>query len=334
MDYNCGFPLTRTIEVMGKEITVKNYICSRDGGEYKEKGEHPRLQLSIIPTDFCDCNCPFCSAHELGDNAGNTKHFLDRKKLLNTLKELNCIDIVRGISITGGEPFTDIILLDDIISMCFEIFGKDMEISINTNGSGLKNLNMIKNLQYVDAIHISRHHYDEDINRELFEGMTGRCGRLAHNDQVARAEMIPTNAEIREAVAGISYKDIFVFNCLLLRDYIGTREEMHRFLDYSIEMGVPKVGFITAMEVNDFTKSQRVSYEDVFTREDNLILFTRCYKDFDFCRCQDGVYTSPNGGLCELYGRQTMHGEPEYVRGLVYGADNHLRTGYTGNIIS
>ena len=306
----CTFSRTRTIDVLGKEITVKNYICARDGGEYKEKPANPRYQLSIIPTEYCGCSCPFCSA---SDSMHGRK--IDLKKLEETLLELKKIDIVRGISITGGEPFSDVILLNSVINMVFEILGYDMEVAINTNGRGIKDFDKLDNLKYVDTVHISRHHYDEKRNAELFKGK------------------VPTNDEIKSVVADYPYNDIFVFNCLLLKDYIGTRDEFHRFLDYTIEMGVPKTGFITAMEINDFTRRQRISYEDIISEGDEQILFTKRFTDFDICRCQDGVYTSRNGGICEFYGRQTLPGTREYVRGFVFGADNHLRTGYGGEII-
>ncbi|WP_029232425.1 radical SAM protein [Butyrivibrio sp. VCB2006] len=305
-----NIPKTKIVNILGKDIRVKNYICSRDGGEYREKTGPLQLQLSIIPTEICGCNCSFCAAKD--SMHGNT---LDTGKLEDVLRKLKEADIVRGISITGGEPFTDIVLLDEIVTMCFELFGDMLEMSINTNGSGLSQMHKIKRLKDIDTIHISRHHYDDAVNAALFAGK------------------VPTNSELKEIVNSVSFKDIFVFNCILMKDFIGTRDEFHKFMDFNIEMGVPKTGFITAMEVNDFTRSQRVSYEDIISRDDQRLLFTRCYRDYDICRCQDGVYTSPNGGIAEFYGRQTLFGTYDYVKGFVYGADNHLRTGYTGDVI-
>lgn len=324
-DQSLNFPMTRTIRVFDREVKIKNYICRQDDGEYLEKPENPKIQLTIVPTDYCGCNCLFCSAKNLGITGDRTSGAgFDTGRLSEVLKELGKRNLVRGISITGGEPFTDITLLDDIISLCFEILGEGMEISINTNGSGLDDIHRIRKLGLVDAIHISRHHYDEAANAALFAG--GDTARAADTG-------IPTNERLKEILKGVAYKDLFVFNCLLLKDFIGSREEVHRFLDFAIETGVRKTGFVTAMEVNDFTRRQRVSFKDVLKRDDPQLLFTRCFRDFDTCCCQDGVYSSKNGGLCEFYGRQTMPGTLDYARALVYGADNHLRTGYTGEII-
>ena len=325
MDDKINFPLTRSVTLFGREIKAKNYICARDGGCYLEKPGTPKLQLSILPTNFCDLSCPFCSARSLG-TLGNSR--LDLGKLEPVLKELARLHMVGGVSITGGEPFTDITLLDDIISLCFDTLGESMEISINTNGSGLRDVHKIHRLHLVNAIHISRHHYDERVNAALFHGLKSP-GQQANGV----AGDIPTNAEIKEIVDSVPFKDLFVYNCLLMKDYIGSREEFHRFLDFAIETGVHKTGFITVMEVNDFTRQQRVSYQDIISRDDPQLLFTKCFEEFDFCCCQDGVYSSKNGGICEFYGRQTKPGSPGYVRGLVFGADNHLRTGYTGDVI-
>lgn len=322
MSVKPDFPSTRTAEIFGREVKIKNYICARDGGEYLEK-KKLRVQLSIIPTDFCGCDCPFCSAKNLGLGASKPVRKLDLDKLSEVLEHLRDKDLIRGISITGGEPFTDKTLLDDIISLCFETLGDEMEISINTNGSGLKEVGSIRKLRYVDAIHISRHHYDDRINEKLFGGL-----KEGHP-----CTGIPSNEELKRIVESVPYKDLFVFNCLLLKDYIGTPDQMRRFLDFAINMGVHKTGFITPMVVNDFTKRQRVSYSEVISHEDPQLLLTRCFRDFDSCCCQDGVYSSQNGGLCEFYGRETRPGAPDYVRGLVYGADNHLRTGFTGEVI-
>ena len=79
----CSFPKTRIINVLGKDILVKNYICSRDGEAYREKPDNNQLQLSIIPTEICNCNCPYCVAKDTMH--GNT---LDPKILESVLRRL------------------------------------------------------------------------------------------------------------------------------------------------------------------------------------------------------------------------------------------------------
>ena len=298
---------TAQISLFGKKITVKNYLCAKNGCPYKQKPEPLELQLSIVPTFYCGAHCSFCSA---AASAGN-RSFLDIKKLEKVLRELDSKKVIRGISITGGEPFTDITLLNEIIEMIFDICGVEKEISINTNGSGLSRLKEIQRLPYVDTIHISRHHYDDEKNRAYF-GIP-----------------VATGEEIAKITDIVKDPKLFVFNCLLLKGGIDSKEECIRFLEFAGKTGVPKVGFITPMVVNGYTEKNRISYTKVFDRNEPRTLFTTGYRDFESCRCQDGVYLTDSGKLVEFYGRETEYGCTGYVRGLVYGADNVLRTGFS-----
>ena len=301
---------TRTVNVLGKDLKLKNYICSSDGIHYKQKPADISLQLSICPTSFCDAACPFCIATNT-----EKKQFINLGKLEECLNTLQTENLVRGISFTGGEPFTDVKLLNDIINLVYRIFGKSIEVSITTNGINLHRMHEIEMLSYLDAIHISRHHYDDHINAEIF------------------GVRVPTKEELSEILHSVSYKDLFVLNCMLLKDYIGTRDDVHRFLDFAIDVGARKVAFMTCSPVNDFAKSQTMDYTTVLRADDTSLLFTRGFQDFDVCRCQDGVYVSTTGEIIEFYGRTTNANNCEYCRGFVYGADNHLRVGFNGEII-
>ena len=302
---------TRKVTVLGKPVTVKNYICSEDGINYKQKPENVQLQLSVCPTSYCPGSCPFCIAK-------NTKseRKLDIGKFAAVMRRLKAEDRVRGVKITGGEPFYDAGLLNEVICVLYEIFGYKFEISVSTNGIRLDQLHRIRDLEYIDAIHVSRHHYDDDVNKKLFGGID-----------------VPSGEKLREIVSAISYKDLFVFNCMLLKGYIDSPEEAHKFLDFTVKTAVPKVGFMTCSPVNDFAKRHYVPYESVINDNDPSLLFTRGFFDYEFCRCRDGVYASPYGEIVEFYGRSTNTDGCKYSRGLVYDADDHLRDGFCGEII-
>ncbi len=303
----CEIEKTADISIFGKTLAVKNYVCSKNGCPYKEKEKPIKLQLSICPTSFCGGRCPFCVAAE----TKGKREFLDIKKLEKTLLPLHEQNILRGIGITGGEPFTDVGLLNDIVELIFDIFGIEFEIYINTNGSGLRDMHKLRHLEYIDTIHISRHHYDDERNRRYF-----------------LLPDIPGEQELTELVKSVNDPQLFVYNCLLLKDGIGTKEDMAKMLEFAARTGVPKVGFVTPMPVNEYVKKNMVGYTELFDREDDRFLFTASYRDFEFCHCQDGLYFSQGGKLVELYGRETAFGNAPYVRGMVYNADNVLRTGF------
>lgn len=304
-------PRTRQVNLFGKTLLCKGYVCSRDGGPYRPKPDGIKLQLTIIPLSYCPGKCPFCIAWP----GIQRKDRLDPARLENVLHQLKEQDIVRGISISGGEPFLDVPLLNWVINMAFEIFGTHIEVSVNTNGIGIERIHELDMLSYIDAVHISRHHYDESINRQLF-GIP-----------------VPDNRTLKQMLHFVEYPDLFVLNCMLMKDYIGTPEEAHRFLDFAIEMGAGKVCFITGNPVNDFVRQQAVPYQTILRQDDAQLLFTRSYQDYEFCSCQDGVYVSAGGALMEFYGRFTGMKSFPYVRGFVYGADNCLRTGFSGEVL-
>ncbi len=300
---------TTEITLFGKTVSVKNYDCARNGCPYREKPRPVKLQLFLIPTAYCSGNCPFCVASDTRRRKG----FIDPERLRRVLEELHHADVLKSVSITGGEPLSDPVLLNEIVEMIYEIFGIETEICINTSGIGLEGLRRIQSLAYVHTVHISRHHYDDEKNRRYF-GME-----------------VPTGEEISQIVDIVGDPKLFVFNCLLLKDGIGSAEELVRFLEFTGKTGVPKAGFVTPMPVNEYAKARQVFYTDIFPKDDPRFLYTAGYEDYEYCRCQDAVYVTLEGKLVELYGRQTEYGCAEYVRGLVFGPDHILRDGFGAN---
>ena len=306
----CSMSRSAKIKLLGREIAVKNYICSPDGVHYRPKEGRIRLQLSILLTRYCDARCPFCIAAPTDDPAA-----LDPAALEKILRLLRQEDRVRGISITGGEPFTRPELLDQAVSMSFRFFGHAMEVTINTNGTGLAHLCGIRELEHVDTVHISRHHWLDSRNEALF-------GRR-----------MPSAEELRAHIAAVPLKGLFVLNCMLLRGWVEKPEDARRYMDFAIGLGASKVSFITGTPVNDFVRQRRVPYEAVLRDDDPSLLFTRGFRDYSCCRCRDGVYVSPQGRLIEFYGRHTEPGGCDYCRGLVLTPEGALTAGFGGPVL-
>lgn len=303
-------PLVRELNLMGSRIPVRGYICARDGGDYLPKPDTLKLQVTILLTRFCNAHCFFCIAAPTTDPAR-----VNPERLRETLLKLKKADCVRGVTITGGEPFTDPALLDEIIRLVFEIFGYETEITLDTNGSGIHKLAEIRDLMHLDKVHISRHHWDDGQNNRIFG-----CA-------------MPAADELRSVIRGIDCPDLFVFNCMLLRSGVADREGAHRYMDFALEAGAGQAAFITADPVNEMTAAQRVNFEDVLKDDDPDLLFTRSYRDFDRCRCRDGVYVSPKGQLIRFYGRCTSSRKTGFSNGLVIEPDGTLRAGFHGAVI-
>ena len=48
-----------TKEIFGKNVRVKNYICSPDGKNYECKNGDVKLYMSVCPQSYCPASCPF-----------------------------------------------------------------------------------------------------------------------------------------------------------------------------------------------------------------------------------------------------------------------------------
>ena len=71
---------------------MRDYICSRKGCGYTQLPGGNRLQLTVMPTAFCEGRCPFCVAA-----AGrNDKSRLELAKLERLLQEDELRRILRG----------------------------------------------------------------------------------------------------------------------------------------------------------------------------------------------------------------------------------------------
>ena len=303
----CNPPRSRVISLFGQSVAVRNTRCSADGIHYLPKAEPLRLHLSIELTQFCNARCPFCIAAPTVDPQRLSLSAL--REVLLRLREADC---VRGISFTGGEPFTDPERLDRALSLVFDIFGQEMEVAIDTNGTGLRHLPHFRDLVHVAAVHISRHHWDDGRNEALF-------GRP-----------MPRGEEIAEIIARVNLTRLFVMNCMLLRGWVETPEDAHRYLNFALEAGAFKVAFITGAAVNPWIAGHLVPFEEVLLPSDSDMLYTRGYQDYELCHCQDGVYVGPGGRLIEFYGRETANKPCDYTRGLVLYPDGRLTLGFRG----
>lgn len=292
-------------------VRVKNYICSPDGKSYTFKNGDVRLALAVNAQTYCPAACPFCIAK--GTKERRRTDPLRFERVLRMLWEQR---LIKNIKITGGEPFWDIGLFNELVNIIFDVCGQGFELSVSTNGIHLGQMHRLEKLSWIDTLHISRHHYDDAVNRFLFGGAD-----------------VPGEAQLREIFGTVAYKDIFVLNCMLLRDYINSPAEAHRFMDFAIGIGASKVGFMCCTKINRFAEEQAIRFEDVIRDGDPSLLFTRGFYDFGVCHCRDGIYASEKGGMIEFYGRDTRNNETGYCRGLVYDADNTLRDGYGGKVL-
>lgn len=124
--------------------------------------------LSIIVPGPCNGKCNFCFWKESKDIHS---HYIKKlKSILNSIPE----DFYQ-ISLTGGEPTLSKYLVDILKAIDRNKYTK---VVLTSNGTNLSNfLDQFNSdvgpiSDYVDHINISRHHYSDKINNEIFKTKT------------------------------------------------------------------------------------------------------------------------------------------------------------------
>ena len=151
----------KKIELFDQEILVKDSLCGpSEDSVFKVE---PSLRLYIKVTDSCNANCKFCAN-------GNCKDFgnLDLESLEFVIRYLKENNRLHSIGLTGGEPMINPQKLNDILNLIWKI-DKNIQVQISTNGLNLREIANFDNPNNLESIHISRHHYDDSKNIEIFQ---------------------------------------------------------------------------------------------------------------------------------------------------------------------
>ena len=291
-----------TIELFGKKVDICNSLCSVNGKE--DIPNKVKLDLYIKVTDLCNAHCSVCS------NKGNEKNSnLDYKKLEYIIKGLNEQERLGRIAITGGEPFLNLDRLNRVLNIIFSI-KPDAIVTINTNGFRIKECLDLDSINLVSGIHISRHHYRDSINDEFFGIETAN-----RND-------------IREVIKKSENPHLIRLNCLLMKKYIHTINDVSRYLEMAANLKVDHTGFITLMPYNEEAIKEYVDFNDIFKDVPERFQIISNTKDKDICECTNGVYLSNNGHVIPFYARKVKELNCPYARQFVYTSDNQLTAGF------
>ena len=260
------------------------------------------ISLYVVLTNSCNANCPFCAY-----NDGKTSK-VDLEIFRKRYKELYDICRIQTVHFTGGEPTLELDTLKEILSIVKET-DEVTKTSCNTNGSRLKEL---VGLDKLDNIALSRHHYLDSRNQELF------C----------------TNVPSTEELKGFKEKKKLHFSCNLIKDYIDSKEELEKYLNFVADIGINDVGIVSLMKVNDFCNKHYVDFDSMSVEQISNLIKTRCYsnvvKDEVVCHCDNYLYQAKNMNLLSLYHRHAIKNDTvaDY---LVY-KNNHIQQGFKGKM--
>lgn len=299
------------IEVFGKKVVLRNNICSKDNTYKEDKFRTYNLYISI--TDVCLASCPFCNNNTKKKQTLTDKKF-DVEKLKQVLKELKNKKLLNRVSITGGEPFLNIELLNRVVNSVFEICGDNQYLTINTNGVNLDRVTELERFKDIAGIHISRHHYLDEKNDSLF-GF-----KAIHLD------------EIKKLQDKLENKHLLRLNSLLIKNYIDSAKEVENYLEMAANLDIFRVGFVGLMPLNEFSKENYVEYQDILKKLSKNCAVVSKLKNSTTCDCANGMYMSKEGKLVEFYSRVVRELNPQYAGQFSYTVDNNLCAGF-GNII-
>ncbi len=134
---------------------MTKYILCDSEVTYTPDTKKDKMCTVYFPAD-CKNNCKFCTSKAFYRN-----NRPNREKVLEWLNALAKSD-VSEIVFTGGEPMSDITLLEEMLKMC-----KNKNVYINTtflNKGKEEFINVVNKYECVKGINISRHceTYDED----------------------------------------------------------------------------------------------------------------------------------------------------------------------------
>ena len=293
-----------TLQIGRTLLECREYVCSRDDVYFPK--EKLRLWLYITLTDSCPAGCPFCVCSAAGSSTGQ---HADPDKLRKVLQQIS--PVVSGISITGGEPMTDIPLVEEVIRVVEETIPPDIELDLVTNGLHIEKLPGIRGLMRVTRVHVSRHAVEDDRNAELMRWKEG-----------------PSMEALKNAFSALPNRGTTVMNCVLQEGGVRDLKSVCSYLEMAAWIGAANVSFIGMFKANDYCRKNYISPAELdFSGDPRFTVWNR-FHDHDYCQCLTGDYKARSKYIRFYYRCPGRVPGPEVCRQLVYGPDNVLRAGF------
>jgi len=292
------------IKIYNKIININDHYCQLNNNPLV-KIDKPYINLSIR-FKGCNANCDFCTYM---DSAAN----FNFDKYIEILEYLNNTIHINNFNFTGGEPTLNYKKFKNIFNETTKIIKKS-KITIHTNGLNLDKLMTDKNI-YNNLYHISlsRHHYDNEKNNEIFKTNT------------------ISNKNIKKLQKNIKNKNILNLSCNLIKNYIDNDNEIIKYMDFASNLDINLIGFITLMSNNDYSKEHFIPFHN-FKLNKKKITMTKEWKEpNNNCKCNNYLYISKNNKILKIYNKSVLNDNTS-TNHLTFDGE-HLRIGYIGDII-
>ena len=290
------------VDFYGKQIAVKEFDCSL--GTLNPERISPFVNLFVKVTNGCNARCLFCS----NADAKPTYKTFNIDKLEDIVLKLKEQSIkVNRLNITGGEPSVVSPLVENILQRMDGKVFDDIHLHLNTNGLLPQSQELMRHPRW-DSISMSLHHYDIDKLSELY-------GCKIHEDAFKFEEVNKQKLNV---------------SCNLIKGYIDNPEEAHKMLDFALELGIPRIGFVALMKVNDYCKERFIDLEDIHIDTIPHVYFTKSMNRGKDCKCSNYLYNK-DLKILEIYMRN--YANPRYCESSLMFDGEYLRQGFHNNNI-
>lgn len=254
----------REITIGKSTILTKDISCMKNG-EPGVKIEVPFVNVQVVVTKRCNASCRFCTYH---DNSDSTT--FDFELFKRGLYEIRSKAEIPTVTFTGGETTLDIETLYKCCTLVRQM-DNNIRVKVNTNGRVLFDL-----LDWdVWWISLSRHSTSDKENEEIF-----------------RTTGLPTLNDLRK-ITPEQMKKMHV-SCNIIKGYVDSFEKMQDFIDIVGDTGIPDIGFVSLMGVNDYAKQHSIDFKDLGIHDtERWMLGLRCeYISGGVCACKCHTYSA------------------------------------------
>lgn len=249
------------VDIFDKVIELKDHYCQFFDNK-PSPIEEPYINL-YVRFKGCNASCKFCTFMD-------SAYPFDVEKFNTILDELNGKVKVRKLGFTGGEPTLNFELFKSLLVLSYITLGNDTEYSVNSNGINFDKIYADdKLLNIIDRLHISRHHYDDDINNKILG-----CKSISSSD-------------LKELQSKITDPSFLQISCNLIKGYIDNDGDIKKMLEYANDINIHRVGLVSLMPVNKYAKKNFVSNDLNIFKE---LFNTHKWSNKGYCSCSNYIY--------------------------------------------
>lgn len=278
---NIGKILDKNLKASGNTIQKSIELFGIPMKVEQQHGE--RITLESIITRKCNAKCSFCISEMAGTpkkELNNDDYILFTENVIKEFKKNSNLNF--DMRVSGGEP----LLFFDRLKRILKTLEKNYvnAYRVNTNGSMLKDSKYVEMLQHYSKnqpfnLDVSRHHFNDERNNELFKR------KIISSDELA---------EVNQKLNGN-----IILRSLIMDGYIDSVEKIKKFIDHFHKKGFNIFSF---KSLNDsLNNPSETNLEHLFVKDHQIDYFNvvnEVAKDKEF-NFKNQIFS--NEGISELY---------------------------------